>query len=232
MKNTYKKMYDLRNDVNLLKNPRIKIMEEIITSLRLKNKKILDIGCYDGSLLSMIGGNNELYGLDASDYSIKESKKRGINVKQFFFDDVDKIPFDDNYFDLIIAGEVIEHIFDTDYFLDEVYRLLKSDGHLLISTPNIASLGRRLMLLLGLAPLIDITPNKIDSSGNIISAGHIRYFTFKTLKNFLLEHKFKLINSKSDIVNFSNNGRYRSYLIAKIIPAIGQSLIILTKKCA
>jgi len=217
-------MYNPNNDLLLLKCPRIKIMGEMINNLGLKNKKILDIGCYDGSFISLIRNNHEFYGIEASDYGVRKSKKRGIIVKQYFFNDKDKIPFEDNFFDVVIAGETIEHIFDTDFFLDEIYRLLKSEGYFLISTPNIASFGRRLMLLGGIAPIIEVSPNKVDSSG------HIRYFTFKTLKNFLKEHKFKLINAKSDIVNFSSDGNFKSYLIAKIIPTIGQSLIILTKK--
>jgi 2-polyprenyl-3-methyl-5-hydroxy-6-metoxy-1,4-benzoquinol methylase len=224
MKNIYKRKYCSNNDLSLIKNPRIKIMAKITNNLSLKNKKILDIGCYDGTFLSLINNENELYGIEASDYGCNKSKKRGINVLQFFFNDEDRISFNDNFFDLIIAGEIIEHIYDTDFFLEEIYRLLKPGGCFLISTPNIASLGRRLMLLVGIAPILEISPNRSDSSG------HIRYFTFKTLENFLQEHKFKLIDTKSDIVNFSNDGKFRSYFLAKIFPGIGQSLILLTNK--
>src|SRR3989339_802639 len=114
------------------------------------------------------------YGIEASDWGVRESRKGDIDVKQFFFDDKASLPYEDNFFDIVIAGEIIEHIFDTDLFLAEIRRVLKSGGKLLISTPNIASLGRRLLLFFGGNPIIELSPNEPDSSG------HIRYFSFKT----------------------------------------------------
>lgn len=224
-KNIYKKMYEDKGRPDLLTNPRIKVMIDSIDSLDLHNKNILDIGCFDGTFLSLIKNrNNNFHGLDASDYAVRQSRKKGIQMKQFFFDDVTKMPYGKNYFDLIIAGEIIEHIYDTDFFLVEVRRLLKSRGYFLISTPNIASLGRRLMLLSGVSPIIEISPNEIDSPG------HIRYFTFKTLKWLLEKHGFDILSKQSDVLNLTGNGSIRSLLVPKLFPTIGQSIIYLCKK--
>ena len=94
----------------------------------------------------------------------------------------------------------------------------------MISTPNIASLGRRLMLLFGLNPIIEVSPNEAESSG------HIRYFTFKSLEKLLNKHGFKVLLKCSDKVNFNSNGSLSSGIIAKLFPKIGQSLIYLVKK--
>lgn len=218
-------MYGNNKILNLRKSLRIEIMLDIINSGSLENKNILDIGCYDGTFLSLIENKDiNLFGIEASDYAAKEAMKKGINVKQFFFDDKTKIPFDDNFFDIIVAGEIIEHIYDTDFFLEEIKRLLKPGGRLIISTPNIASLGRRLFLLAGKNPIIEISPNESDSSG------HIRYFTFKTLAYLLNKHNFILIKQQSDIVNFSNQGLFKSSLLAKVFSRIGQSIIALYQK--
>lgn len=218
-------MYEVKGRPDLAENPRIKIMLDIINNLDLQKKNILDIGCFDGTFLSLIKNrNNRLYGLDASDYAVKQSVKKKITVKQFFFDDTTKIPFKSGYFDLIIAGEIIEHIYDTDFFLEEISRLLKKNGLLLLSTPNIASLGRRILLLLGINPIIEISPNEIDSPG------HIRYFTFKTLKWLLEKHSFKILSGKSDVLNLTGSGKFKSLLIPKIFPSIGQSVIYLCRK--
>ncbi len=227
MKNIYKDMYEIKGRPDLMDNSRIKVMLNIINNLDIKRKKILDIGCFDGTLLSLVNNrNNQFYGIDANDYAVRQARKKGIRVKQFFFDDVTKIPFADKFFDLVIAGEIIEHIYDTDFFLEELIRMLKPDGYLLISTPNIASLGRRILLLLGINPIIEISPNEIDSPG------HIRYFTFKTLEGLLKKHGLKVLQTRSDVLNLSNDGKIKSLRIPKIFPTIGQSIICLCQKKA
>jgi 2-polyprenyl-3-methyl-5-hydroxy-6-metoxy-1,4-benzoquinol methylase len=192
--------------------------------MNLENKNILDIGCYDGTFLSLIKNrNNNLFGVEASDWGAEKSRQEGIEVSQYFFDDRTKLPLEDSFFDLVVAGEIIEHIYDTDFFLEEIRRVLKPGGHLMISTPNIASLGRRIFLLFGANPIIELSPNEPESSG------HIRYFTFKTLKKILEKHGFKIIASRSDCVNFSSNGKTKSSLLARMFPNVGASIIFFAK---
>ncbi|MDP3093743.1 MAG: class I SAM-dependent methyltransferase [bacterium] len=224
MENIYENMY--RAGANVFQNnPRIKIMSGIINQLDLKDKDVLDIGCHEGYLLSLIENkNNNFYGLDASNYAVEESFKKGIKVKKFYFDGKSEIPFSGNSFDLINAGDIIEHIYDTDFFLEEIRRLLRPNGYFLISTPNVASFGRRILLLLSINPFIETSPNEAESSG------HIRYFTFKTLKRILEKHSFKIILKKSDVLNLSNDGRFRCFLLPKLFLSLGQSIIYLCQK--
>jgi 2-polyprenyl-3-methyl-5-hydroxy-6-metoxy-1,4-benzoquinol methylase len=225
-KNIYKNLYsDQKNLGNLAESPRIEKMLAIVDQLNLENKNILDIGCYDGTFLSLIKKrNNNFFGIEASDWGIEKSRQKGMEVSQYFFDDKTKLPYVDNFFDVIIAGEIIEHIYDTDFFLAEISRILKVRGNLIMSTPNIASIGRRLFLLFGINPIIELSPNEPDSSG------HIRYFTFKTLTKILKKHKFKMISSQSDFVNFSKDGKIKSVFLAKIFPKLGTSIICNAKK--
>ncbi|MFA5872185.1 MAG: class I SAM-dependent methyltransferase [Parcubacteria group bacterium] len=225
-KNIYKNLYSDQNNLgNLAKNPRIQSMLEIINRANPKDKNILDIGCYDGTFLSLIKNrNNNFFGLEASDWGAEKARQKGIEVNQYFFNGSAGLPYEDEFFDVITAGEIVEHIFDTDFFLEEIARALKPGGKFLLSTPNIASFGRRLLLLAGKNPIIEISPNESDSSG------HIRYFTFKTLKDILGKHKFEIILSRSDYVNFSKNGKIRSVFLAKIFPRTGTSIICYAKK--
>jgi len=200
-------------------------MLSLASTLDLDNKKILDIGCYDGTFLKLFKNKTtKLYGIDGNPQSVNRAIKNKIAATQYFFDDKTPFPFAKNSFDLVVIGEIIEHIYDTDYFLEEIHRVLKSGGHLLLSTPNIASLGRRIFLLLGINPIIEISPNYEDS------CGHIRYFTRNSLQQLFDHHKFSQVNFSSDIVNLSTTGKLFSRILAKLFPSIGQSIIGLYKK--
>lgn len=224
MKNIYREKYGPSNNLELRNNPRIKIMLRMAGTLKLKNTKILDIGCHDGTFLSLIGNGNDLFGIEANEWAAAEAKKMNIDVRKFYIEDGAKMPFPDSMFDLIVAGEIIEHIYDTDFLLEEIKRMLKPGGKLLVSTPNVASLGRRLFLLLGRNPHIELSPNETGSSG------HIRYFTFQALKDILKKHRLKTLMTSSDVVNFSSDGRIRSEVLAKVFPTFGASIIIMAEK--
>ena len=215
-------MYGFGREIHLSNNPRIHLMVKLINDLNLSKKKILDFGCLDGTFLSFLNrNNNKLYGVDASSFAVKESRKKDIEVKQYFFDDKTPIPYADKTFDLVILGEVIEHIYDTDFLLQELHRVLKKGGLLLVSTPNIASFGRRASLLLGLNPIIETSPNEKDSSG------HIRYFTFDSLKALLEKNSFSEIFSNTDVVNFTSTGSVRLNPVPAPLKSFGASIISL-----
>lgn len=219
-------MYNDQNNLgNLADSVRIKKMLAIIDCMNPENKNILDIGCYDGTFMSLVKNkDNNFYGLEANDWGAEKSQKKGIKATKYFFNDKDKLPYGDNSFNVVVAGEIIEHIYDTDFFLSEIWRVLKPEGKLLISTPNVASLGRRLFLLFGINPIIESSPNEPSSSG------HIRYFTFKSLKDLLKKNKFKVIVSKSDVINFSKNGKAKLAFLGNIFPKFGASIIYLARK--
>ncbi|MDD3003099.1 MAG: methyltransferase domain-containing protein, partial [Candidatus Shapirobacteria bacterium] len=145
-------------------------------------------------------------------------QKKGFKIK--IADLHSTFPYQKNTFNTITAGEIIEHIYDTDFFLKEIKRILKPNGFLVLSTPNIATLGRRLMLLFGVNPLIETS---LDHS-----AGHIRYFTKISLGDLLEKHNFKIINFTSDSINFDQKGRFKSQILAKAFPTFGARLIIKT----
>ena len=102
--------------------------------------QFLDLGCDDGILtkqLADIIGTSNVYGVEIVEKSIAESLKRGIKVSSF---DLNKdFDFKDNSFDAVHANQVIEHLYDSDKFLSEIYRVLKPNGYAIISTENASS---------------------------------------------------------------------------------------------
>jgi len=94
--------------------------------------KILDIGCCTGKALKLFSKytNIEPYGID-----IRDEKVDGINFKQCNVEK-EKIPYPDNYFDFVYSKSVLEHVWNTENFLKESYRVLKPGGIWVGLTPD------------------------------------------------------------------------------------------------
>ncbi len=215
---TSKKLYQVnRNTVRYQGciEPRVFIVAKWIGS----GKKVLDAGCYDGLLSEIFLKNgNQVYGFDASKDAVNRAKKRGIVA--LVADAEKKFPFPDRQFDLIHAGEIIEHLYDTDIFISECRRVLKKNGKIIITTPNTLSLPRRIMYFLGIGKFFEAS-NSFSSEG--IGVGHIRFFTKKLLVDYLKSRGFKLKKFTSDFINLPFG--YKTIFFAKLLPTMGKTLI-------
>lgn len=101
---------------------------------------VLDIGCGNGSLLALLiqksGQKAEnLYGLDYSAEAIKQAKSR-IPAANFSQGDAQNLDFPANYFEIALACETLEHVENPELVLQEIYRVLKPKGCLIITIPN------------------------------------------------------------------------------------------------
>lgn len=136
-----------------------------------------------------------------------------------------KLPFHDESFDGIFMGELLEHVFDPLQVLQECYRILRHDGLLLITTPNLAALQDRIEFLFGKSP------RHINPLHEYLYL-HIRPFTFRLLSLTLQKSGFSVKKLQSNIVRirFSSGKHIDSRWLAKIFPALGGSLIVLAQK--
>lgn len=104
----------------------------------LKNKVVLDIASgsgYGTNLISQYA--KSAVGVDVDPIAIKYANKNYSDSKtSFLHGDGDTIPCEDNYFDVVISFETIEHIENYDKFVAEIFRVLKKDGLFILSTPN------------------------------------------------------------------------------------------------
>ena len=105
--------------------------------------KLLDVACGYGQFGLII--DREYYdyvGIDFSKEQVKKGKALGLDIR--FMDVSKRWKFPSNHFDIILASEILEHVFDTDFFIQECFRVLKDDGILIVSTPNVAELYGRI----------------------------------------------------------------------------------------
>jgi len=100
-----------------------------------RGDKWLDVGCGWGYVLSdCIKEGIEPYGIDVVDKSIKLAKER--NIKATKCSACDPYPYEDKFFNLITATDVLEHLLEADVSkaLKEIHRVLKDDGHVMFAS--------------------------------------------------------------------------------------------------
>jgi ubiquinone/menaquinone biosynthesis C-methylase UbiE len=103
-----------------------------------KGKKVLDIACGEGYGSNLLAEDAEFVaGVDIESTVISKAqskyKRKNLNFVQ---GRVEKIPFEENSFDIVVSFETLEHTDQHDQMLSEVRRVLKQNGILVISTPD------------------------------------------------------------------------------------------------
>ena len=130
------KFYDEKKELYFT-NPRIDLIKLIPKK---SDNKILEIGAGGGDTLLEIKRQNlakELVGIELM--QIANSNQTSSDIDKFIICDVEKteLEFPDSYFDVILLGDVLEHLLDPWLFLKKISRYLKTGGIFIASIPNI-----------------------------------------------------------------------------------------------
>lgn len=167
--------------------------------------KVLDLGCDDGAVSLKIAetiGTANIDGVEIVEEKAKIAKRNGVIVKSFDLNG--KFDFTDDSFDCIVANQVIEHLYNSDGFLSEIYRVLKLGGYAIISTENASSWCNIFASIMGWQ-IFSLTnfSNKKRGIGNPLALlkdieaqncfwNHVRVYNFKGLKDYLETFGFKV----------------------------------------
>jgi SAM-dependent methyltransferase len=118
-------------------------------------RRVLDLGCRYGALTRAYVQGNDVVGVDVDRDALAEAAKLGIETR--WADVEHQLPFEDERFDVVVAGELLEHVRDPERLVAEAWRLLRPGGLLVGSVPNAFRLLNRLRFLAGLPPERDPT---------------------------------------------------------------------------
>jgi len=210
------------NTRRYITNPPLRRRLEVVIDWVEEGKSVVELGAGDGFLGEHLIEKKkcEYQGFDLSQNCVQRANDLGRNVEQLdVVEDEIQISAPVDY---VVAAELLEHIVDTTAFLRKLRPLLATDGRLIITTPNLATLGRRLLLFVGKNPHME---SALDLVGN--EAGHIRYFIRSTLTQLLNHAGFRVETFASDQVSFSNRGTGpKLYWLARLWPTMGQTLIV------
>jgi 2-polyprenyl-3-methyl-5-hydroxy-6-metoxy-1,4-benzoquinol methylase len=196
-----------------------------------ENAKLLDVGCADGRFTMECAhkiGCNEIFGVEIDRVAARKAEERGVRVK--VCDANNRMPFKNRSFDVVTANQVLEHIKNTDRFLTEVHRVLKDNGYLVLSTPNLASVHNLGLLVLGMQP-VSYHVSEIQV-GNFLrrvkTHGHVSIFTLPGLKDFLSYHGFSIENIRGS--GFYPLPRFLARAVSRIFPRYSVYIILKARK--
>jgi 2-polyprenyl-3-methyl-5-hydroxy-6-metoxy-1,4-benzoquinol methylase len=193
---------------------------------------VLDIGIGSGQLAILVRRlfDYQVYGVDIEDSWNARLSSEGIGFKICDFSK-DSIPYNTGSFDVILFCETLEHLAVSPYrVMDEVWRVMKEDGVLILTTPNMAALVKRLELLAGRNPL---RPFQRGTQVN----DHIHEYTKSELELVIAQTKFKpdkLYFSDCWEKTFNNLNPLRLVykLLVKCIPSFRGCIILRARKVA
>lgn len=168
---------------------------------RVEPSSVIDLGCGRGFLLSALARRIpglQCYGVELSDSAIEQAQADGTTV--FHQSLTDKLPLADASVDLAVMGEVIEHLFDPDACIEEVRRVIRPGGTLIVTTPNLASWLNRALVLFGIQPVFSETSTRkkyghwlqLLGQGKTNTQGHLKLFTLGALSELLRDLGFDI----------------------------------------
>jgi 2-polyprenyl-3-methyl-5-hydroxy-6-metoxy-1,4-benzoquinol methylase len=173
--------YEIENEKSFLKLQQLALkdarffkLEKTLLTHHRAGASVLDIGCATGSLLYYLGQRGwHVTGVEISPCAEYAKKERKLDIRSV---PLEENKFADSSFDVVLASHLIEHLNNPQSFLTETYRILKKDGRVFITTPNISGFQARLYKGRWRSAIFD----------------HLYLFSAKTLSKMLKNTGFKI----------------------------------------
>lgn len=146
--------------------------------------RVLEIGCGAGSTLAKISylwPESQVAGVEI-DSNIATLGAKYLNIIQGNIETME-LPYEHDYFDYIILGDVLEHLFDPDAAIQKLLPYLNANGCIISSIPNVQHVSVLLPLLYGQFDYKD---------AGILDRTHVKFFTLKSVNELALRNSLRI----------------------------------------
>ena len=186
---------------------------KVISDLIEDNKKVLDVGCADGTLMQFLKENKNINvrGLEISKDKVQECIAKGLTVIEGNAEK-DLKQFPDKSFDYVVLSQTLQAFLSPEIVLDELLRVGKKA---IVTIPNFGNWQVRLHLLFkGTMPITKSLPEQWHSTPNL------HMCTIKDFVNFIKSKEIKMIKTlalnNNNVSNITNNNLGTKNLFADL----------------
>jgi 2-polyprenyl-3-methyl-5-hydroxy-6-metoxy-1,4-benzoquinol methylase len=160
----------------------------------LHGTKVLDLGAGTGLFVRLASAN----GFETTALELHKENARRLSADGFrvVTQPLDQANLPEDHFDLVTLWEVLEHIVDPNILLNEIHRILKPKGVLLILVPNVEALVTRILH---------------EKSGTFGGHSHVSFFNRRTLGRLLSETGFTMVEQETLITELGTINNYLSF---------------------
>ena len=168
------------------------INPELLEIAPLTARRVLELGCGEGAFAAAYRARNPAAHYTGIEVHAPSAAIAEPHVDRLLLGDFEAMDDDEvsggEPFDLIVMGDVLEHMTDADRVLARLNGLLADDGHLLVSVPNVAHWTALFHLINGRWPA--------QESG-LFDRTHLRFFTLQSLTEALGRAGLRLVKGKT-----------------------------------
>jgi SAM-dependent methyltransferase len=146
------------------------------------DQRVLEVGCWSGHVTRHLADRgNSVIGVELDPEAARRAEAFAERVHVA---DIDRTPLSEletGPFDVILFGDVLEHLHDPRQVLEDAVGLLAPEGRFVISIPNVSHIDARMMLLQG---------NWEYQADGLLDRTHLRWFTRRSLRELLADVGF------------------------------------------
>lgn len=189
-----------------------------------RGKRVLDLGCLGGQFSRQIQErNNDVFGVELNHRAAEQARARGIPVQEFDLND--GIPFEECFFDVVHAAEVLEQIYDTKFLFEEVHRVLRPEGVFVFTVPNLNSIRNRIRVLQG---------NFLENYGSFPEdhdGENIRVFNLRKVRELCSFTGFEILKVSGVASTLEVSTRHLLKTgISKALPQLSEMLVVRARR--